>query len=182
MIDRATTDFDLHKILELQKKNFKDVLSSNEIKSEGFVTVRHDFDLLKKMNSPYPHIIAREGEEIAGFCLCMLPSLKDDVPVLHDMFSLIEDLRNKDNSLIKTKYVVMGQVCIAKEYRGQGIFKMMYDELKNQLSSHFDMVITEVSRQNPRSMKAHLNQGFKIIHSHEGKNDELWDMVIWDWS
>ena len=53
-ITTAKTDNDLRQILDLQQKNLPKHLSDNEQMTQGFVTLEHDFEMLKKMNSPLP--------------------------------------------------------------------------------------------------------------------------------
>jgi len=63
----AKSDKDLFEILALQKANLPANISFKEANSEGFVTVNHNFDLLKKMNSPFPHIIATSENKVIGY-------------------------------------------------------------------------------------------------------------------
>lgn len=51
----ALSKADLQGILALQQQNLPSALSPEE---QGFVTVRHDLPLLRKMNTPHPHRIA----------------------------------------------------------------------------------------------------------------------------
>jgi len=88
----AQTDQDLEQILALQKANLPSAVSETEAKIEGFVTVDHHFDLLKQMNSPYPHIIAKAAGIVVGYALVMLRSLSKDIPVLIPMFKEINQI------------------------------------------------------------------------------------------
>ena len=72
---RASTDKELLEILDIQKKNLKVALSENDKKSEGFVSVDHTFEVLKRMNLACPHVIAKSDEKVVGYALCMLLSL-----------------------------------------------------------------------------------------------------------
>ncbi|HEV8512500.1 MAG TPA: hypothetical protein VGQ59_04465 [Cyclobacteriaceae bacterium] len=58
----SQTDQDLFQILDLQKKNLARSLSQDEINREGFVTVHHTFEDLKKMNSYEQSVIAKEND------------------------------------------------------------------------------------------------------------------------
>jgi hypothetical protein len=74
----ATSDDDLQQILNLQSQNLPKNISAEESKSEGFVTIQHILPLLKRMNEPYPHVVARNDEgSIIGYALTMLPSFGD---------------------------------------------------------------------------------------------------------
>ena len=56
----ASTTEELLQILSLQRMNLKSSISAEEMNQEGFVTVEHDLDLLKRMNNACPHIIAKD--------------------------------------------------------------------------------------------------------------------------
>ena len=177
MITTAKTDQDLQGILDLQQKNLIKAISEEEFKQQGFVTVEHDFEVLKKMNSPYPHVIAKSGEKVVGYALTMLKETRDFVPVLDPMFGQIDDLSYEGRLLKHSKYLTMGQICIAKEFRGQGIFYQLYDFYKKQFSKDFDYVVTEVSERNKRSLRAHSKAGFDVIHRFSDATDD-WILVI----
>lgn len=179
IITTATTDQHLHQILELQKINLPTALSEEEFKKEGFVTVDHDFDILKRMNSPYPHTIALHDEEVIGYALVMLKELGDEIQILKPMFEKINDLKHNGKSLSDCKYFVVGQACVAKAFRGQGVFYKMYDHLKSVMQSDFDYSITEVSTLNPRSLKAHAKQGFENILSFKAPDGHPWEILLW---
>lgn len=176
----VAADQDLNQILRLQESNLKRNLHVDEQSKEGFVTVDHDYGLLQRMNSPYPHVITKVGDDVVGYCLVMLPELRMEIPILIPMFHTLENLSYQNVPLLEARYFIMGQVCIAKEYRGQGIFYGMYDYLKDSMMKDFDYIITEVSGQNLRSLKAHYNQGFKDLHAYKDNNGHPWVMVIWD--
>lgn len=61
----AENSIELQQIIELQAINLPSNISDEELKQQGFVTVKHDLDLLTRMNSPYGHIIAKDGDKIA---------------------------------------------------------------------------------------------------------------------
>lgn len=175
----ASNDDQLKAILQLQQDNLPKNISPHEKEKEGFVTVEHDFNLLKKLNSPYPHIIALEGNEVIGYALVMLPEFRNDIPILVPMFNQIDISLRKKNMNIK--YFAMGQVCIAKSHRKLGLFYGLYDKMKNELSPYFDAVITEVDPLNQRSLHAHLKQGFEILESYRDEKGRPWELIIWEW-
>ena len=171
---RSKNELELQKVLELQKRNTRRVLSSEELRSEGFVTVVHDLDLLKKMHRSCPHILAKKGEEIVGYALAMVSDFRDEIPILVPLFELIDRL------LPDSKYLVMGQICIDKSFRGKGIFSQMYQYYRDQLHNSYDCLVTEVSSGNQRSLQAHLHIGFEHLYTHV-ENQEEWITLVWNW-
>jgi len=177
----TNSDNELNQILSLQNENHFTNISEELKKQEGFVTVKHDFDLLKKMNDMAKHVIALENDKVVGYALVMMKSYQNMIPVLVPMFNTFKSIPYGNTTLDKLNYYVMGQVCIAEGYRGKGIFHKLYLKHKNVYASSFDLCVTEVSSSNIRSMRAHEKVGFKTIHTFKDESDE-WNILCWDWS
>jgi GNAT superfamily N-acetyltransferase len=173
---RATTLAELEQIRTLQLQNSSENISSEEKLQEGFVTVQHSVALLKQMNSACAHIIAKDNDIVVGFALVMLSSFSNEIEVLIPMFERIDELVPKDNT-----YVVMGQICVDKNYRKQGIFRGLYHFYKEELHHEFDFLITEIAVINLRSMQAHEAVGFKIIDTYQ-EDGIVWNIMLWDWA
>jgi len=77
------------------------------------------------------------------------------------------------------RYYVMGQICVAKAYRGQGVFDRLYAAHREHLRHRFDACVTEISVRNPRSLRAHARVGFEELERYRDAADE-WVVVIWD--
>ena len=151
----ATTSKDLEGILALQKANLAKRLTAEEIQSQGFVTVDHSYQQLKKLNDIENHIIVRDNDKIAGYVLAMTQQSKSAIPVLLPIFKLFENILYRDKKIADYDYLVVGQVCIDKKFRGKGIFDNCYYAYKKHYSSKYDFAITEVANTNLRSLSAH---------------------------
>ncbi len=166
---------ELQQIINLQYNNLPSSISQTEKEKEGFVTVQHDIDILTKMHEQQPHIIAKHDNKVVGYALSMVQSFKNDIEVLQPMFAKIDTLLHGGIS-----YIVMGQICIDKTYRKQGIFKGLYHKMRSELSDQYDCLITEVASNNHRSLQAHYAIGFKDLLVY--KSCEItWHIVQWDW-
>jgi hypothetical protein len=173
---RASSLDELEQIRTLQLQNSSQNITSEEKLHEGFVTVQHTVALLEQMNSACAHIIAKDNDIVVGFALVMLSSFRDEIEVLIPMFERIDGLVPKDKT-----FVVMGQICIAKNYRKQGIFRGLYHFYREELQHEFDYLITEVAAINLRSMQAHESVGFKTIDTYE-EDEIVWNIIAWDWT
>ncbi len=176
---RAETDAELQQILNLQRANIKPSLSNEALKTEGFVSITHPFDVLKRMNDACPHVIAIDKEKVVGYALCMLNAFRNDVPSLIPMFEYMDGIITSKN-LSELHYLIMGQICIDKGYRRQGIFKKLYYYFRDELKSGFDAVVTEVNSKNTRSSEAHRAVGFNILDLHTEAGED-WELMIWKW-
>ena len=173
---RVDSNEELDQIIELQKINIRTSISEDESKSEGFVTVHHDFEILKAMNGKCAHIIAKSGSKVIGYALCMLKEFKENIEVLKPMFQQIDKCLNKNKT-----YLVMGQICGDKACRKRGVFRGMYEFMKQEMSSKYDMIITEVDEKNTRSLNAHYTVGFKLLYSYNSSQQD-WALLVWDWN
>ena len=169
---RSKTDKELHQILELQQKNLFANVSEEEHINEGFVTVSHSFEILKKMNAACQHIIAKAGGKVIGYALCMHPFFSQKIEILKPMFYEIESVNPKPRN-----YIAMGQICIDIDYRKQGIFRNLYETMRDSLKPEFDAIITEVDAKNIRSLNAHYAIGFKHLKSYNSGGQD-WELII----
>tara|TARA_R110002072_G_scaffold85225_3_gene193034 strand:- start:4248 stop:4778 length:531 start_codon:yes stop_codon:yes gene_type:complete len=167
----ATSREELRQILDLQKANLAAVISSEEKEKEGFVTVEHTFEILKAMNDMCPHIIAVVNNTVVGYALCMHPKFADTIEVLRPMFNEILVAIE-----VNVSWIVMGQICIDKEYRQQGIFRNLYKTMLEEITPRFSTIITEVDASNSRSINAHYGIGFRKLSTYKA-DGRLWELI-----
>ena len=180
IIKFAETKQELEQILKLQDLNHVRNLSPEDKRSNGFVTVKHDLELLTKMSNSAPQIIAKYNDEVVGYALVMLKEFCEMIPVLTPMFEMFNKLSYKQKQLSDYNFYVMGQICVSENHRGQGIFESLYLKHKEAYSDKFEICLTEVSVNNSRSMRAHERVGFQTIHSFQDETDK-WNILLWDW-
>ena len=164
---------ELEQIIKLQQINLPWAISSEEKEKEGFVTVHHDFNILKRMNDVCPHIIAKDKDKVVAYALCMHPQFEKEIDVLKPMFREINTIKN---NVLKGEYIVMGQICVARPYRRQGLFRKLYETMQSQLSSKFQIIITEVDSKNVRSLEAHYTIGFELLYSYQSDGHD-WQLI-----
>ncbi len=169
---RSQSRDELEQILGLQKQNSLTFLSPEEKEKEGFVTVSHTFQLLKRMNDVCPHIIVKDKNRVVGYALCMHPLFAQDIEVLKPMFNEIDN-----HTPPIEKYIVMGQICIHKDYRRKGVFRGLYSTMKISVAPEFRSIITEVDAMNTRSLQAHYAIGFKELKTYHFGGRE-WHLII----
>ncbi|MFY7670477.1 GNAT family N-acetyltransferase [Tenacibaculum sp. MEBiC06402] len=167
---QTSNETELHQILELQQRNLPKNLTEAEKQHHGFVTVEHDFETLFRMHKVHPHTIAKNNDKVVGYALSMSTVFKDSIPVLIPMFNEIEKLDIDEN------FIIMGQVCVDKEYRGKGIFRGLYQKMSIVFSGEYSSIITEVDAKNLRSVNAHNAVGFKTICEYSA-NSQVWEIV-----
>ena len=180
VITTITSDSEITQLLDLQRVNLPKNISKTTALEQGFVTVQHNFELLKAMNEAIPQVIAKDGDKVIGYALVMLPNFADLISVLQPMFDLFSTIDYKGKKVAASKYYVMGQVCVGEGYRGLGVFDALYHKHRDLYSTDYEVCITEIAERNTRSIRAHERVGFQTIHTFQDET-ELWNVVAWDW-
>lgn len=168
----VSAEDELLQILELQKANLASAVSEDESRNEGFVTVVHSLDLLRRMNERCAHVLAKSGNRVVGYALSMHPDFSREVDILKPMFREIEKVQSS-----REPFLIMGQICIDKAYRKQGIFRGLYQEMLNKYRKEFTQIITEVDTRNRRSLGAHYAVGFRELSQYQS-NGRDWHLIV----
>jgi RimJ/RimL family protein N-acetyltransferase len=176
----VTTDRELEQIADLSKANLVSNLSAETRSKEGFVTWVYTPETLKALGKIIPSVIVKDGDTLAGYALSLSPACTDVYPPMAATHDLVSSLSYNGRPLAQQKVYYCGQICIAEAYRGQGVVNMLYQFHRQQFSPQFDLLVTEISTANPRSLKAHQKVGFQVIETHRDELDQ-WDIVLWDW-
>lgn len=177
----AESDEDLEGILLLQKANLKNALPAYEVEAQGFVTVEHNLELLKKLNDKERHIVAKQSNTVVGYVLSMTKDAREDIPILFPMFEVFDRLLYGGKPISDYNYIVVGQVCVDKNYRGRGVFDACYQAYRHHHEGKYDFAITEIAATNLRSLNAHKRIGFVEFASYVAPDDTNWIVVVWDW-
>lgn len=180
-LERAKTDIQIQQILDLQKLNLKKNLSQEEIETQGFVTAEHTFDQLKHINDFENAIIAVENDKVVGYAIAMIKEAGAGMPIFEGLFETVDSLFYKEKPVPSYPYIFVGQLCVAKEYRGIGLVSKLYDFFKEELKDRYDFSITDINENNPRSLKAHSKSGYEPIHTFYDKyTSSNWIIVLQD--
>lgn len=177
---RVKSHSDLVKIKALQNENLRSLISETEASDQGFLTAEYSLSFLEKMNNACPSVIAKENDSLIGYCLAAVQSIRGDHELLEDLFAKIDETLYKEQVLKYSNYVVVGQLCVKRNFRGRNIAQGLYSHFKTSLSPDFEYCITDIQQTNKRSIHTHLKAGFEIIGSLTF-NSEPWVMVLWDW-
>ncbi len=172
---------ELEGILALQRRNLKRCLSDAEADEQGFLIAEYDLAYLQHMQAQRPSVVAVDDGQIVGDALVVTQEVRKGLPFISDLFDEIDRISYRGTLLVGTDYVVVGQLCVDKDYRGQGLVDRLYACFRASLERHYRFGVTDIARANRRSLKAHQKVGFEVIHAieYEGRT---WDVVLWDWS
>lgn len=170
--------------LRLQAANHPSALSAEAMASQGFVTVRHDPGVLRRMSQVAPGIVAVADGRVVGYALVMPRTFAADVPILAPLFATLETLSWKGVPLARNpRWFVMGQICVAGDYRGRGVFAGPYRAMAAHYHDRYDFTVTEVAARNTRSLRAHARVGFETVHVYPDEmTGEQWHVIALDFA
>lgn len=171
---------ELEQIQKLNSQNLKPSLSKREIQQQGFVSWPYSVELLEKLHQLAPSIIIKDDHKVVGYALVTLKEAGSFHPDLQAMIRNLEPVYYLGKPLMEYSFYIMGQVCIDKSHRGKGLFNMLYQHHKSIYSNAYELLVTEISTNNKRSIKAHEKLGFKNIYTFRDSLDE-WNVVVWNW-
>ena len=176
----VNNETELQQILDLQQQNLSKNISAEELESQGFVTFQHDLKTLQQFHKLAPSVIVKDDDKVVAYALTVINEARHIFPPMESMFVLLEILRWKDQPFHNYRYYEMGQICVAKDYRGKGVFDMLYQQHKKSYSHVFDLLVTKISTKNHRSLRAHEKVGFETVVIEKDELDE-WAVVVWNW-
>jgi ribosomal protein S18 acetylase RimI-like enzyme len=201
----VSTPEELDQIAHLNSLNLVTNISPEDKAKNGFVTWSYPAEDLRALHEIAPSVIAvddapesalggpgadgnaayttREadsGLKVIGFALTLV---KESLPAFPRMQGTLEHLSKvvyEGKPLDLYRFYLMGQICVAENYRGKGVVGMLYQFHREHFAGKFDLLVTEISTSNLRSQKAHEKVGFKTINTYRDSSDE-WNVVVWDW-
>jgi len=178
----CTSKMEMLNILELQRENHFASLSAEDIASEGFLTCTHSLELIRELNNIAPHIIAVCNNKVIAYLLTMTKVAESKMPLLIPMFNEFRTIVFKGKMISEYNYLIVGQVCVGKGFRGQGVLENCYQSYESFYKDKFDFAITEIANRNKRSINAHKRIGFVEVNRYFSPEGEEWSVVILEWS
>jgi len=172
---------ELEQIARLSAANQVANISSETKEKEGFVSWIYSTEILTRLHTIIPSVIAMDGNRLAGYAISLTRECAGVYPSLASMLDYTNTVTYKGRPLSEQSLYIMGQICVDIDYRGQGVVDLLYQFHKKQFSPQYDLLVTEISTSNPRSLKAHKKVGFATIATHRDPDGE-WDLVAWDWT
>jgi ribosomal protein S18 acetylase RimI-like enzyme len=177
----AVTDQELIQIADLSNANRSDNISAEEKAAEGFVSWVYTPEILRTINAIAPSVIVMDEDILAGYAITLTPECLKTYPAATPTYNHAAPIPFKGRTLGEQGFYLMGQICVAKAWRGQGIVGALYLGHRQYYSPHYYALVTEISMANPRSLKAHQKIGFETIDRHY-ENGHDWAVVAWNWT
>jgi predicted GNAT superfamily acetyltransferase len=152
---RKATPADYADILRLQSANFIANLSADERQS-GFLSAQFTPDQTARIAEDLGTTVAVVENRVAGFLCAFRNEFETGSPVIAKMLESYDCLTFEGRPLSGFNSYIYGPVCIAREHRGRGLLRGLYEAQKKDLAGQFEIGVAFVARSNPHSLRAHV--------------------------
>jgi predicted GNAT superfamily acetyltransferase len=142
-------------ILNLQSANYIANLSAHE-REHGFLSAQFTPEQTAQIAEDLGTIVAIVDDQIVGFVCALRNEFETGSPVIAKMLESYDRSSFEARPLSTFKSYIYGPVCIAREYRGQGLLRGLYEAQIKDLAGQFEIGVAFVSRSNPHSLDAHV--------------------------
>ena len=151
---RAGAD-DFPAILKLQSANYLPNLAPED-RIQGFLSAEFNPTQIAAIADDLGIMVAIDAGEIAGYLCAFRNEFEHSSPVLATMLRSYDRVHFAGRSISSYRSYIYGPVCIARDYRGRGVLRQLYEAQKKDLAGRFEAGVAFVSRSNPHSLQAHL--------------------------
>ena len=157
------TAADFPAILDLQSKNLFENLSPQQ-RSDGFLTVAFSEEMLAQVIADIAIVKAFTTEKLIGYRMAQTLEFNARFPLLAAIIKRFPTIDFESKKLSEYATFISGPVCIAQEYRGQGVHQGMFKQLLQIVRPQFEVGVTFIAASNPRSLAAAQNKlGMRIV-------------------
>ncbi|HEX7231147.1 MAG TPA: N-acetyltransferase [Candidatus Binatia bacterium] len=152
---------DYPQILQLQSDNYIANLTEEERKS-GFLSAQFSLEQTAQIAGDLGITIGVLDDRVAAFLCAFRNEFPSGSPVIAEMLLNYPVFRFEDRSLSSFTSYIYGPVCIARECRGRGLLRGLYEAQRKDLAGRFEIGVAFVSRSNAHSLRAHV-QGLGMM-------------------
>jgi hypothetical protein len=171
---------DLDAIIELQKSNLADFLPQEQL-SEGCLFMSYTPEQLQAFNQYTPGVIVKDDNVLVAYLLAIPANAKQVLPEFSKILNLFIENNYEDvENLNENNCLLIGQVCIRKDYRGLGILEECYSIYQKMFVNKYQFAIAATAKVNARSIKAHQRLGFKQLSDYTDATGKEFTLLIWD--
>ena len=175
---RRLEDCDLPALLALQEANLFGNLTA-EARRNGFLSARFSATQFGEMARDIAVMVALDGEDIAGYLCASSLAFNSRVPVLAAMIERFPHAHFLGRPLSAQRCFVYGPVCVAREHRGAGVLRGLYDALRRGIAGDYDAGTLFIDKGNPRSLAAHADGlGMALVGDFGFDNRSYWILAF----
>lgn len=157
------TSTDIPGVLELQEKYLYRNMSEEERK-KGFVTTPFTVQQIEEILLENGLFIAKnEQKKIVGYIFAASWKYFEQWEIFNYMVSRFPNISFQNQEITTQNTFQYGPVCIDENYRGKGLFGLLFEEMRLEFLKRYPISITFINQINAVSTAAHKKLGWEII-------------------
>ncbi|MDY0281213.1 MAG: hypothetical protein RBR35_11715 [Salinivirgaceae bacterium] len=163
---------DIEGVLALQVKNLYSKLTETERKN-GFVTTPFTTPQIKEIITQNGLFVAEnESNIIVAYAFAGSWTYFEQWEIFNFMVSRFPKLSFKEHKITTENSFQYGPVCIDKNYRGNGLLNLIFEEMRLEFIKKYPISVTFINKINAISTKAHTQKlGWEILGEFEFNNN-----------
>lgn len=175
---KIAKESDIEAILSLHEKYHVDTVT-DEDKADGFITTQFNYELLKELiNIENGLFIAVDQRKVVAYVMAASWEYCSKWPIFKYMIEKLHEVEFLGEKLSTSNSYQYGPICIDKKYRGSGVLEKIFDLARNEMNKRFPILVTFVNKQNPRSIRAHVEKlGLSVAMEFEYNNNVYMELV-----
>lgn len=166
---------DFEKMVELQNGNL--ITTLGDQKSDGFLSAAFTAEQFTEFRESVAVIVAVDDTSVVGFACASTVEFCKQNPLPASMIARFAGIVIGGKNLAELRSVICGPICVAKNFRGKGIFEELYSTLFRSVGNDFDVALALVSTENPRSIKAHEKIAMTSVDNFEFNGREFYTVA-----
>jgi len=156
------TQEDFAAILGLQNLNLLANLLP-DARADGFLSVEFTEELLAEIVHDVAIVKATIGDELVGYRMAQTIDFNLRFPLLAAIIAEFPRLRFEGRPLSDFRTVISGPTCVARNWRGRGVYEGMFVTLCQVLKIRFEIGVTFIADTNLRSLGPVEKWSFSFI-------------------
>lgn len=177
---RCAINEDIVKVKNLLERYHAKNLIGNE-RDNGFVTTDMTVEQLQSLSNTEQGVtiaVDDENGNVVGLLIGASWGFLKSWPMFDYMQEILDEYKFNNEQLSKDSSYQYGPICIAEEYRGQGIGEQLLDYQRKLFSQKYPTVVTFINRVNPRSYAFHTRSGFTDVGEFHFNNNTYHMLAI----
>jgi len=163
MLFRRASGTDFEGMVKLQDSNLASKISDDQ-KKDGFLSAAFSAQQFESMDNDGCVIVAMDDENLVEAFLCSsTPMFNLPFALPAAMIERFSKIDFGEERLSNQQVLITGPVCIDQAWRGKGVLEKLYEALYKELFGQYDAAVVFVSKENPRSIKAHEKLGMSVV-------------------
>lgn len=169
---RLGNTIDINGVLALQERNLYSNLSEKE-RENGFVTTPFTTSQIEEVIKENGLFVAEnESNVIVAYVFAGSWSYFEQWEIFNFMVSRFPSWSFNGNAITTTNSFQYGPVCIDKDYRGKGLFNLIFEEMRVEFLKRYPISITFINKVNAISEAAHTKKlGWEVLDEFEFNNN-----------